>query len=109
MLNGSDSAEIGEEYFVQTPEGHCRRRYQPTTSKIDDESLDYANYRMEVDQTADHQDPNQGGEAAAFDRNNPPINADWWDMETLPKQKEEQEQRTRRLKTRLVKRYRSLG
>ena len=92
ILSGSDSAESGDEFFVEDAQGNLRRRYRPTSSERNDEDLGYQD--MEVDEAGDSGQPSEG----VIDRNNPPRDADWWDMETLlHHQKEEQERRARKV------------
>ena len=92
VLSGSDSAESGEEFFVEDAQGTLHRRYRPTTSERNDEDLNYEN--MEVDDTGE---PSQAS-GEAIDRENPPEDADWWDMETLLRyQKEDNERRARKV------------
>ena len=92
ILSGPESAESGEEFFVEDENGVLRRQYRPTASERSDEDLDYQ--EMEVDGAGEASQPREG----EIDRTNPPREADWWDMETLLKyQKEEQERRARKV------------
>ncbi|CAK9061170.1 unnamed protein product [Durusdinium trenchii] len=92
ILSGPESAESGEEFFVEDENGVLRRQYRPTASERSDEDLDYQ--EMEVDGAGEVSQAREG----EVDKANPPRDAGWWDMETLLKyQKEGQEESARKV------------
>ena len=91
LLNDSDDAYSGEEYFLATPGGSYRRRYRRTNSEREEDEE-----QMEVDETG----PTEAEGEGEVDRSRPPVNADWWDFETLFRYRKDaaQERRARKLK-----------
>ena len=99
LLASSDDAESGEEYFISNPLGGYQRRYRPSTSERDEASPMEVDIDEQLAQSAQRADARARELAEMPYDEIPPVDADWWDYETLIAWlKPEEKPRPRKLK-----------
>ena len=102
ILEHSDDAESGEEYFMSNPLGGYQRRYRPSQSERDEASpmeIDETEIDEQLRRSAERADERARGVWADPPGEMPPVDEDWWDYETLIRWlKPDEQPRARRLK-----------